>query len=77
MTVYLVGHMKDDIFVPCDVSLDMSEPKMNGVYVGGGKAQEVVGIMDNGVLMGELDHDIFMEALKHLWITYPNPFSKL
>ena len=76
MTVYLVGHMKDDTFVPCDVSIDMSEPQMRGVYVGHGKAQEVVGIMDDGVLMGELDNDIFLEALEHLWEFDPHPFAR-
>ena len=71
MAIFLVGHMVDDKFVPCDVSEDMSTPQLGGVYVGGGAVREVVGIMDDGegVLMGELDDEVIQQALKHTWDT--------
>ncbi len=68
---YLVGHMKDEEFIPCDISTDMSKPQMHGVYVNPGKrfVVEVVGIFGpNMVMTTDLDDndDPKLEAVEHL-----------
>ena len=66
---YLVGHMKDEDFVPCDISTDMREPQMHGVYVNleKGFVIEVVGVFENDTVMtGGLENDKEVEAVTHL-----------
>lgn len=66
---YLVGHMKDEEFVPCEISTDIREPQMYGVYVNIGKrfVVEVVGIFGpNMVLTTDLERPQKVEAVTHL-----------
>ncbi len=66
---YLVGHMKDEGFVPCNISTDMSEPQIHGVYMNleEGYVIEVVGIFGNKTVMTtDLEYDKKVEATTHL-----------
>ncbi len=69
MTIYLVGHMDGNNFVPGKVAeLGDGTPVVQEVYVGGGSVREVVGILSgNRVATIELDSVAFKAALKHLW----------
>lgn len=66
---YLVGHMKEGEFIPCEVSTDMSEPQIHGVYVNIEKrfVIEVAGIFEpNMVITTDLEDAQEVEALTHL-----------
>ena len=70
MTIFLVGHMDGDTFVPCVPTIEYGDPELHGVYAGSGVVREIVGLLDGGrVATVELERDSkeYTLALENLW----------
>lgn len=68
MTIFYVGKMDGDTFVPDTPTENYGKPTIHNVYVGGGNVREFIGVLSGGrVAMVDVEGEARQHALEHLW----------